>query len=123
VFAFAGSTRVSDPCLLPRTTPAGRLQVRVLFTQWGNGGDAGDSAIGFAARYGDEGPLEAEPAPVYAVGAHESAPALFEWTDGSMLYVAQDRPAAGSATYPAIAAALAPTNATLPAPTAYADSP
>jgi hypothetical protein len=95
--------------------------VRVLYTRYGD--DAGGSSIGFAARYGDEGPLEAEPSPVYAALAHESAPALFEWSQGSMLYISQDRSATGGAIYPAIAAALAPAHATLPAPSAYADGP
>jgi len=115
---------VGDPCLLPRLTPSGRLQVRVLYTGIANPSDGGapTSAIGFAARYGDTGPLVRNAAPVYSVSEHEGAPALFEWSAGSMLYVHQTYSAVGSATYPGIAAAYSPALETLPAPSAYPTS-
>ncbi len=128
---------VADPCLVPRVTAAGRLHVRVLYTGFASS-DAGapQSAIGFAARYGDSGPLVRGAGAVYAVGKHESAPALFEWAlavpdtspdggmplVGSLLYVGQDDTSQGSA-YSALAAGLAPPTATLPLPAAYPDSP
>jgi len=112
---------VGDPCLLPRVTADGRLQVRVLYTGTATPGDGGTptSAIGFAARYGDSGPLVRNGAPVYSVSAHEAAPALFEWSTGSMLYVHQTYAAVGSASYPGIAAAYSPALDTLSAPSAY----
>ncbi len=115
------SQRVSDPWLAPRTTPAGRLHVRVLYT----GYDAsGQSAIGFAARYERSGPLSPHVGPIYAVGKQESAPTLFEWEGGSLLYVQQDRPGElGGMAYPAIAAAFAPANLKLGAALTFADSP
>ncbi|HSQ65662.1 MAG TPA: hypothetical protein VLM85_20720 [Polyangiaceae bacterium] len=129
--------RVADPCLLPRVTAAGRLQIRVLYTGFTAGDAAAPaSAIGFAARYGDTGPLVRGPGAVYAVGKHENAPALFEWSlaapdtspdggtplVGSLLYVGQDQTSQGSS-YSALAAGLAPPTATLPLPGAYPDSP
>jgi hypothetical protein len=131
---------VSDPCVLPRLTPAGRLQFRVLYTGLSAGDAAApDSAIGFAARYGDSGPLVRAPGAVYAVGKHERAPALFEWSladpsgssageggvtpvVGSLLYVGQDETSL-SASYGSIAAAFAPPTITLPQPIAYPPSP
>jgi hypothetical protein len=112
---------VGDPCLLPRVTASGRLQVRVLYTGTAlpDDGGAATSAIGFAARYGDSGPLVRNGAPVYSVSAHEGAPTLFEWSAGSMLYVHQTYSGVGSATYPGIAAAFSPALDTLPAPTGY----
>jgi hypothetical protein len=114
------TARVGDPCLLPRVTAAGRLHIRVLYT----GTDAtGATTIGFAARYGDQGALEKQPAPVYAVGKHEAAPALFTWSGGAMLYVTQDRADSSNAIYPAVAAAFAPPTESLGTPTSYADGP
>jgi hypothetical protein len=111
---------VFDPCVLPRVTPAGRLQVRVLYT----GLDAsGATSIGFAARYGDQGPLVRQVQAVYAVGKREAAPALFEWSGGALLYVSQDREPTPDTHSIAIAAAYAPANRRLPAATTFADSP
>jgi hypothetical protein len=111
---------VGDPCAVPRTTPAGRLQIRVLYT----GTDlAGTTAIGLAGRYGDRGPLTRQPTPVYSVGAKESAPALLELPGGSYLYVQQDRRVDERLTYKAIAAAFAPGSVKLPAPAPFPDAP
>jgi hypothetical protein len=122
--------QVDDPGVLPRVTPAGRLEVRVLYTGYdarpnaGSPGAARTSAIGFAARYGDAGPLVRQPVPVYAVGAHEAAPALFEYAGGAILYVQQDETAVDpSHPYPAIAAAVAPVSVTLPTAGPFAPSP
>ena len=58
---------------------------------------------------------------MYAVGKHEAAPALFEWTGGALLYVHQD--SKSTPPYPEIAAAVGPEGVTLAAPTGYATSP
>jgi hypothetical protein len=76
----------SDPCVSTRITPAGRFHVRVLYT---GRNEAGATAIGFAARYGDDGPLERNPVPAYTTG---SAPAYAE----PFLYVAQTNAIAGA---------------------------
>jgi hypothetical protein len=114
--------QVADPCLLPRVDPAGKLQVRVLYTGYeeapGPSGRA--SAVGFAARYGESGTLERSGGPVYAVGKHEGGPALFEWSEGALLYVNEDSP---TPVYPEIAAAVAPVQLVLGAPSGYASSP
>jgi hypothetical protein len=109
--------QVSDPLLAPRVTPAGRLQVRVLYTGWDEppGASSRSSAIGFAARYGAFGALTRAGAPVYSVSLHAAAPALFEWTAGSMLYVHEDDGAFDRThPFPAVAAAFAPEQGMLP---------
>jgi hypothetical protein len=112
--------RVGDPCAAVRTTPAGRLHIRVLYT----GADtAGVTAIGLAGRYGDRGPLMRQAAPVYSVGAKEAAPALLELPSGSYLYVQQDRRVDEKLTYTAIAAAFSPVSVKLPAPAPFPDGP
>ncbi|MEO8877728.1 MAG: hypothetical protein ABI461_19195, partial [Polyangiaceae bacterium] len=116
---------VDDPLLLPRVTASGRLQIRVLYTGFAAPPGAPDrpSAIGFAARYGDHGPLSRAPAAIYSVSKHEHAPALFSWTTGALLYVTQDESPTSGSVYPAIAGAFAPAQDTLPSPSGYADSP
>jgi len=114
--------RVGDPCAVTRITPEGRLHVRVLYT---GTDDAGVTAIGFAARYGESGPLvrQTRAAPVYSVGAKESAPALLELPSGSYLYVQQDRRVDAQLTYTAIAGAFAPGTVKLPTPAPFPETP
>jgi hypothetical protein len=101
---------VGDPCAVTRITPSGRFHVRVLYT----GTDpAGASAIGFAARFGTDGPLERQRIPVYSVNLHERAPALLDLGPASFLYVQQDR-RDNNNIFTAIAAAYSPGNAKLP---------
>lgn len=110
---------VGDPCVVTRTTPAGRYHVRVLYT----GTDAtGATAIGFAARYGTAGPLDRQPVPLYSVNQHEAAPAMLDLGDLSFLYVQQNE-RSGQSTFVAIAGAVAPGNVVLPPPADYPDSP
>jgi hypothetical protein len=115
--------QVTDPCLLPRVAASGRLLVRVLYTgyQGPPGATGRASAIGYAARYGDAGALVRNGSPVYSVGKHEAAPALFEWSEGSLLYVSQD--SSTTPVYPEIAAGVFPATLTLPTPKTYATSP
>jgi hypothetical protein len=110
---------VGDPVVVTRTTPAGRLHVRVLYTGIN---DAGESAIGFAARYGASGPLQRQSVPVYAVNQREAAPALLDLGETSYLYVQQNR-RAGDASFVAIAAAFSPANLTLPPAADFPESP
>jgi hypothetical protein len=110
---------VGDPFVLVRTTPAGRKHVRVLYT----GIDLnGNSTIGFAARYGDDGSLVRQQLPVYSERKGESAPAFVEAQLGSFLYTEQDRPDGRDRSYRAIAGAFAPGNITLPEPADYPES-
>ncbi len=111
---------VADPCLAPRVTAAGRLQIRVLYTGYAPGEAGVQSSIGFAARYGTSGALERASGPVYAIGRHEAAPSLFPWQDGSLLYVEQD---STDGSYRQIGGAVAPASLTLPLPDPYPDSP
>jgi hypothetical protein len=111
---------VADPCAVTRITPAGRFHVRVLYTGTGEGGS---TAIGFAARYGERGPLERQPVPVYSVGLHEAAPALLDLGDRSYLYVQQDRRSGLKEAFVAIAAAFSPGSVKLPPPGDFPDAP
>jgi hypothetical protein len=127
VFAPSGvagafdAVKVDDPDVVPRVTPAGREQVRVLYT---GTADGGGTAIGFAGRYGDAGPLDRNATPVY-VGGSASAPALVETPDGgALLYVEALRTVTSpSLTYAAIAAGYAPVAVHLPAPLSFPASP
>lgn len=113
---------VGAPCVSIRTTVAARVQFRVLYTGLGADG----LAIGFAARYGMDGPLVRNHAPVYSSPSGDASPALFEWTDPSartqaisMLYDTQTTRVG----YPAIAAAVAPVGAKLGEPAEFPDAP
>lgn len=79
---------VGDPCVALRTTPAGRPHVRVLYTGTSL---AGTTAIGFAARYGHEGPLVRQVIPIYAAKGKERAPALLDLGAKGYLYVTEPR--------------------------------
>jgi hypothetical protein len=115
-----GEVAVLDPCLAPRVTAAARVQVRVLFASQSFADGGLTSYIGFAARYGSSGPLTRSPEPAYSVNKHERAPAFLPLGALSYLYVQED---SQDGTYPSIAAAIAPANATLPTPSTYPSSP
>jgi hypothetical protein len=119
--------QVDDPMLAPQTTVDGRLQVRVLYTGYGEAADGGvpSSAIGFAARFdADPAALSRQPDPVYTVKLHEKAPAFFEWSGGSLVYVGEDDTSIStSMPFAAVAAGYAPATATLPAPAPYPSTP
>ncbi len=109
---------VSDPCLAPRMTPGGRLQIRVLYT--GLAIDAGAvPEIGFAARY-DDGPLARAPGDVFTLPKNISSPALFEWSEGSFLYVDAD---SSDGSHRAIVGAISPPTITLDPPGDFPGAP
>jgi hypothetical protein len=116
------TVRVGHPCALVRTTVAGRLHVRVLYTGYRNNDGGNSSAIGFAARYGDRGKLVRNPSPVFSVDKHEEAPTFFEWQGGAFLYVHHEG-GPSSSPYLAVAGAFAPANETLPKPPGFAAHP
>lgn len=115
---------VADPHVMLRVTSAGRLHVRVLYTGYDRprGESPRVSAIGFAARYGDAGPLE-RGGPVYSAGKGERAPTAVEWGGRTLLYVEQSKDGLGGEPYRAIAGALAPADQTLGAPDAFPEAP
>ena len=111
---------VDDPCVSLVATPAGRTQLRVLYT----GTDAsGVTTIGLSGRYTDAGPLDRQPTPVYAINSGERAPALLQRGASSFLYVQQNRKIDATRSYPAIAAAYAPGTAHLPLPSSFPEGP
>jgi len=114
---------VADPYLFPRTTEAGRLQFRVLYTGSATGDDASvTTSIGFAARYGDSGPFVKAATPAYAIGKHEQSPSVLEWDSGTFLYIDQDQTSQGT-TYRAIACGVAPASITLAPPSDFPPTP
>jgi hypothetical protein len=113
---------VADPCFSPRMTAANRLQARLLYTGYAQAEGGVQSAIGFAARYGDSGPLVRAAGAVYSVALHESSPALFPTAGMSFLYVEQDAPTS-EGPYRVIAGGISPPTLTLPPPSAYPPSP
>ncbi len=116
------TARVDHPCALVRTTVAGRLHVRALYTGYRNTGGVISSAIGFAARYGDRGRLVRNTSPVFSVDKHEEAPTFFEWQGGAFLYVHHDG-GPSSSPYPAVAGAFAPANERLSKPLGFSVRP
>jgi hypothetical protein len=55
---------------------------------------------------------------------HGSAPAFFEWSGGSLVYVSEDNASLSSSMpFPAIAAGYAPATNTLPAPAPFPTTP
>ena len=107
---------VTDPCVAPRVTAAGRLHFRVLYTGVGVGG----TAIGYAARFGDHGPLVRAQGAVFTATTTQSAPAFLEVDGTSFMYVQDTRKGAA---YPAVVGAVSPATVTLATPTAFADDP
>ena len=82
-------TQVSDPCVLPTTSPAGRFILRILYTGYDGAptSKTRSSAIGLAARFGTSGVLVRQSQPAFSISKHEAAPTLFAWSGGQMLYV------------------------------------
>lgn len=118
--------QVSDPCVVPVVTPAGRLDIHVFYTGYDGppSSSTRSSAIGLAARYGTGGPLVRAGSPVFSLNLHEAAPTYFMWSLGEMLYVhAQTGGGLGGTPYDAIASGFAPPQVTLPPPQPYASSP
>lgn len=113
---------VDDPFVVTRTTPAGRFVVQVLYT--GRAQD-GTTAIGLAARYGDDGPLARQTLPVYAIGQGERAPAFAATSKGIYLYVQQEKKnlSGTEPPYPGISGAFAPADQKAGATDAYPPSP
>lgn len=87
-------TSVDDPCVSVRESPAGRTVVRVLYTGVA-AGSVRATAIGFAARFGHEGPLVKQALPVYAAKSTERAPALLDLGARSYLYFTEPRASDG----------------------------
>jgi hypothetical protein len=121
---------VTDPCLAPRLEVSGQTLVRVLYAGYDQalGVATRTSAIGFAARFGDRGPFVEGVGTVYSVGLDETAPSLFEWGGGQLLYVQEDFYGSalhppGTQTYPSIAGAFAPASETLGAPLPFPSAP
>jgi hypothetical protein len=107
---------VDDPCVERAQTETGRTIWRVLYTGLDRRGGSG---IGFAARYGDQGPLSRNPASVYSTKLHARAPAFARFDTFSLLFPTQDTSANLPAFDPhkqALGIAVSPARVFLPVP-------
>lgn len=108
---------IADVNVSVQTTAGARVLVTMLYTAI----DAsGVSSVGLAGRFGENGPFERHGVAVYAVGKNERAPTSVQLGDLTFLYVTQT--VEGSKTYPAIAAAVAPADRLLDAPSAFPEN-
>lgn len=108
---------LEDPVALVRVTAAGRTHLRVLYT-WQVGAT---SAIAFAARYGDEGPLSrSQTGPVFSATETQRSPAVAELGEYSLLYVVDVR---RNTSHPSLVGAVGPATVALPPPDEYPGSP
>jgi len=101
-----GRVSLAHPFATTATTAEGRLVVRVYFTGQGEGGE---SFLGLAARYGEDGDLVSAVAPVLGGEGAPREAAVLGFGDFALLYFTRD---AGS--FPAIAAGVAPATVRLP---------
>ncbi|MBK7582281.1 MAG: hypothetical protein IPI67_19000 [Myxococcales bacterium] len=106
--AFDGSG-VGDPEVVRAKSAEGRVTTRVYYT--GLGAD-GTSAIGLAARFGDDGPLTRAAAPAFASTRLPRAPAVVSYADLSLLFVTERSGVTDE--WPAIAAGIAPATLRIP---------
>jgi hypothetical protein len=103
---------VGDPEPVRAKTAEGRALVRVYFT--GRALD-GSSAIGLAARFGDDGRLERAPAPALSNARAPHAPAIATYRKLTLIFVTERAGINDSSNYPAIAAGVAPADVSIPA--------
>ncbi|WP_437971866.1 hypothetical protein WMF04_22350 [Sorangium sp. So ce260] len=109
------SVAVFDPAPVLAVSATGRPSLRVYYA----GRDsAGRSAIGLAARFGHDGPLQRAVAPVFGASSALAprAPAVAAYPGFSLLFVTQVAGAREGQGYPAVAAGVAPADAALPPP-------
>ncbi len=106
---------VDDPCVERVITPAGRVLWRVLYTGLDQRTGSG---IGYAARYGDSGPLTRNDASVYSTKLHARAPALARFGEFALLFPTQDTTTQASwdPKKQAIGVAVTPVRVYLPMP-------
>jgi hypothetical protein len=103
------SSHVGDPDAWVAVTPEGRRVTRVYYA--GSRAD-GESGIGLAARYADDGLLTRAPAPALTGPRKPHAPSVLAYRGLTLLFVTQD--ASTSDDYPAVAAGIAPATASIP---------
>ncbi|WP_437650767.1 hypothetical protein [Sorangium sp. So ce362] len=109
------SAAVFDPAPVLAVSATGRPSLRVYYA----GRDsAGRSAIGLAARFGPDGPLQRAAAPVFGASSALAprAPCVAAYPGFSLLFVTQAAGAGDGQRYPAVAAGVAPADASLPPP-------
>ncbi|WP_437616726.1 hypothetical protein WMF20_22540 [Sorangium sp. So ce834] len=109
------SAAVFDPAPVLAVSATGRPSLRVYYA----GRDsAGRSAIGLAARFGHDGPLQRAAAPVF--GASSALAPRAPWVAAhpgfSLLFVTQAAGTREGEDHPAVAAGVAPADASLPPP-------
>jgi hypothetical protein len=100
---------VGDPEAWQVQSAEGRRITRVYYT---GRSDDGQSAIGMAARFGDAGELTRAEAPAFASSRLPRAPAIVPYGHLTLLFITQQ--ASASEEWPAVAAAIAPGNVSIP---------
>ncbi|WP_437321499.1 hypothetical protein [Sorangium sp. So ce385] len=109
------SAAVFDPAPVLAVSATGRPILRVYYA--GRDG-AGRSAIGLAARSGHDGPLQRAAAPVFGASSALAprAPWVAAYPGFSLLFVTQAAGTRDGEDHPAVAAGVAPADASLPPP-------
>lgn len=112
---------VGDPDVSVRITEGDRLHLRVLYT--GTRVTAGKvvHSLGFAARYGESGPLERQALPVLSSGKGERAPALVALEGHSLVLF--EAASSNTNTDTIIAAGVSPATIRLPEPSPFPSTP
>ncbi|XYI03425.1 hypothetical protein ACMHYB_28115 [Sorangium sp. So ce1128] len=109
------SVAVFDPAPVLAVSATGRSSLRVYYAARDS---AGRSAIGLAARWGHDGPLQRAVAPVFGASSALAprAPWVAVYPGFSLLFVTQAAGTREGQRYPAVAAGVAPADAALPPP-------
>ncbi|XXY49788.1 hypothetical protein WME91_01365 [Sorangium sp. So ce269] len=107
------SVAVLDPAPVLAVSATGRASLRVYYAARDS---AGRSAIGLAARWGHDGPLQRAVAPVFGASSALAprAPWVAVYPGFSLLFVTQAAGTREGQRYPAVAAGVAPADAALP---------
>ncbi|WP_437627614.1 hypothetical protein [Sorangium sp. So ce1151] len=107
------SVAVFDPAPVLAMSATGRASLRVYYAARDS---AGRSAIGLAARWGHDGPLQRAVAPVFGASSALAprAPWVAVYPGFSLLFVTQAAGTREGQGYPAVAAGVAPADAALP---------
>lgn len=107
------SVAVFDPAPVLAVSTTGRASLRVYYAARDS---AGRSAIGLAARWGHDGPLQRAVAPVFGASSALAprAPWVTVYPGFSLLFVTQAAGTREGQGYPAVAAGVAPADAALP---------
>jgi hypothetical protein len=104
---------LASPFATTAATAEGRSIVRVYYAGRNR---AGAWAVGMAARFGADGPLERAASPVLANNLDARAPSVVAFRDFSLLYFTENAGSTAALDYPAVAGGVAPATVDLTVP-------